>query len=91
MNLGYHPAVRRQTTNGRLCNNEKSLKPPIGLGDHTKTADMDLYTTVLSSRPFLEQIITKFDLMKDYKLVSMEKAVKTLRKQIKGKVNDESA
>ncbi len=64
---------------------------PIGLGANTKSADMDLYTTVINSRPVLEQIITKFDLLKDYRLESMEKAVKTLRKQIKGKVNDENA
>ena len=64
---------------------------PIGLGANTKNADMDLYTTVINSRPILEQIINKFDLLKDYKLESMEKAVKELRGQIKGKVTDENA
>jgi capsule polysaccharide export protein KpsE/RkpR len=89
MNLRLPSEDKQLTGVSAIMKNLSNL--PIGLGTNTKTADMDLYTTVLSSRPFLEQIITKFDLMKDYKLVSMEKAVKTLRKQIKGKVNDESA
>jgi len=64
---------------------------PVGLSASTKNADMDLYTTIINSRPTIEQIISKFDLLKEYKTESMEKAVKTLRKQIKGKVNDENA
>jgi len=70
----------------------KSLSSlPVGLSASPKSADLDLYTTVINSRVTLEQIIAKFDLLKDYKLTSMERAVKALRKQIKGKVTDENA
>ena len=65
--------------------------PIGGLGASSKTADMDLYTTILNSRPLLEKVIVKFDLLKDYKLESMEKAVKVLKQKIKGRINDEYA
>jgi capsule polysaccharide export protein KpsE/RkpR len=64
---------------------------PIGLGPSTRSADLDLYTTIINSRPLLEKIIVKFDLLREYRLESMEKAVKQLRKKIKGRVNDENA
>lgn len=64
---------------------------PLALGGGTKNADMDLYTTILGSRPLLEKVITNFDLLKDYHVNSMEKAVMVLRKKIKGHVTDENA
>jgi len=64
---------------------------PLGLGGSTKTADMDLYTTVINSRPMLEKIIVKFDLLNDYKLKSMEKAVDAARSHIKTRVTEENA
>lgn len=64
---------------------------PLGLGSSSKTADMDLYTTIINSRPTLEKIIVKFDLLDDYNLKSMEKAVELLRTKIKARVTDENA
>ncbi len=64
---------------------------PLGLGGSSKTTDMDLYTTIINSRPTLEKIINKFDLLNDYKLKSMEKAVDVLRAKIKTRITDENA
>lgn len=70
----------------------KSLKDlPFGMGGNTKTAEMDMFTTLVHSRTNLEKIVRKFDLMKDYHLNSLEKAEMQLDENIKTKVTDENA
>jgi len=64
---------------------------PIGLKGSSSSAEMDMYTTILNSRSTLEDIIKKFDLMKDYNPESMEKTVKAFRKSIVTEVTDENS
>ncbi|MGE5402327.1 MAG: hypothetical protein ACM3S2_18160 [Ignavibacteriales bacterium] len=78
--------------NAGLAAMMKSLKDlPFGMGGNTKTAEMDMFTTLVHSRTNLEKIVKKFDLMKDYHLNSLEKAEMQLDENIKTKVTDENA
>ncbi|MCZ7614321.1 MAG: hypothetical protein M5T52_12500 [Ignavibacteriaceae bacterium] len=70
----------------------KNLKDlPLGLGGSSKSASTDLYITIIYSRSNLENVIKKFDLLNDYNLNSMEKAVKLVSKKIEAEVTDEDA
>ena len=70
----------------------KNLKDlPLGLGGGSKSIETDLYITLIYSRSTLENMLKKFDLLNDYGLESIEKAVKTLRDNINANVNDEDA
>ncbi len=70
----------------------KDLKNlPLGLGGGTPTSETDLYTTIIYSRSFLEDMINKFNLMKDYNEDSKEKTIKILKKHINAEENDQSA
>ncbi|MGE5497260.1 MAG: GumC family protein [Syntrophothermus sp.] len=64
---------------------------PFGLGGSSKTAETDLFNTIIQSRSTLEKVIHKFDLEKDYKLKSMEKTVKQLRENVKTETTDDNA
>ena len=84
------PAEDRQL--GGISSLVKTLSNvPMGLGSVGKTNEMDMYTTIINSRTTLENVIAKFDLLKDYGLGSMEKAVKAVRKKIKTEVTDQNA
>ncbi|MEI7812993.1 MAG: Wzz/FepE/Etk N-terminal domain-containing protein, partial [Ignavibacteria bacterium] len=72
-----------------LMKNLKDL--PLGIGGLSKSSETDLYITIIYSRSTLEKLIGKFDLLKDYNLISMEKALKKLKKNIKGSLTRESA
>lgn len=77
---------------GSISGIMKNLKDlPLGLGGVSKSTSTDLYLTIIYSRSNLENIIKKFDLMNDYGLSSMEKAVKLLSKKIEADVTDEDA
>lgn len=77
---------------GSISGIMKNLKDlPLGLGGVSKSTSTDLYLTIIYSRSNLENIIKKFDLMNDYGLNSMEKAVKLLSKKIEADVTDEDA
>lgn len=64
---------------------------PFGLGGSSKTAETDLFNTIIQSRSTLEKVINKFELQKDYKLTSMEKTVKQLRENVKTETTDNNA
>lgn len=64
---------------------------PLGLGDIKKNSTVDLYITIIYSRSNLEAIIKKFDLLKEYKLNSLEKTIKALQDNIKTKETKEGA
>jgi len=65
--------------------------PIGGLKGSSTTGDMDLYVTIIYSRTMLEDVVNKYDLLKEYNQPSMEKAVKRLKETIKTKVTDENA
>lgn len=70
----------------------KNLKDlPFGLGGTSKTAETDLYITILNSRTTLEKMVKKFNLMQDYDLKSMEKTIKKLAKNIDAGLTKENA
>ncbi|GIK61343.1 MAG: hypothetical protein HND39_09495 [Ignavibacteriota bacterium] len=77
---------------GSISGIMKNLKDlPLGLGGSSKSASTDLYITIIYSRSNLENVIKKFDLLNDYNLNSMEKAVKLVSKKIEAEVTDEDA
>ncbi len=70
---------------------EKLSNLPFGLGGSTKSAQMEFYTTIIYSRTTIENLINKFNLMKEYGFESTEDAVKAVRKLIKAEVTTENA
>ncbi|MEW5799925.1 MAG: Wzz/FepE/Etk N-terminal domain-containing protein [Bacteroidota bacterium] len=73
-----------------LMKNLGSL-PIAGLKGSTVSTEMDLYVTVITSRTLQEDIIRKFNLLEEFGLESMEKALKRFKDRIKTKVTDENA
>lgn len=68
---------------GAISGLMKNLKDlPLGLGGTSKSAETDLYLTIIYSRSTLEKLIKKFDLKKDYGLESTEETLKKLTKSI---------
>ncbi len=58
-----------------LMKDFKSL--PLGLGTKGSEDATDLYTTIIYSRSSLENLIRKFDLIKEYDVKNMEEALKS--------------
>ncbi|HTY10702.1 MAG TPA: Wzz/FepE/Etk N-terminal domain-containing protein [Bacteroidota bacterium] len=86
------PTESQQNGISNLMKNIGTLPMGLGgIGTSTRAVDMDLYSTILGSRAMLEKIVMKFDLLNDYHLTSMEKAVEVLRTKIKKRVTDENA
>lgn len=54
----------------------------LNLGGLKKGSGTEIFTTIVYSRSNLEKIIKKFDLLTEYDLESMDKAVKALKKNI---------
>jgi capsule polysaccharide export protein KpsE/RkpR len=80
------------TSVGSISGIMKNLKDlPFGLGGSSKTASTDLYITLIHSRFNLENMIKKFDLLKDYHTDSIEEALKVLSKKIDSKETKENA
>jgi len=80
------------TTLGGISSIVKNLKDlPFGLGGASKSASTDLYITLVYSRSNLEDLINRFDLLKDYNESSMEDAVKILSKRIECEETKENA
>lgn len=70
----------------------KNLKElPMGLGGSTKSSETDLYMTIVNSRTMLENVVKKFDLMKDYHTQYINDAVKEAASKIKASVTEEKA
>jgi capsule polysaccharide export protein KpsE/RkpR len=77
---------------GSISGIMKNLKDlPLGLGGSSKSKSTDLYLTIIYSRSNLENVIKRFNLMADYDLESMEKAVKLISKKIEAEATDEDA
>jgi tyrosine-protein kinase Etk/Wzc len=77
---------------GSITGIMKNLKDlPLGLGGSSKSQSTDLYLTIIYSRSNLEDVIKKFNLMADYDLESMEKAVKLVSRKIEAETTDEDA
>jgi capsule polysaccharide export protein KpsE/RkpR len=77
-----------------LLRNLRSL--PLNLGGKTPRSDLDLYTTIITSRSLLEDVIREFGLVQVYGLDTtaldyMEKAVKRLSREVSTKETLESA
>jgi tyrosine-protein kinase Etk/Wzc len=84
------PAEDKQI--GGLSTLMRTLSPiALGLGAEGKSPEMDLYTTVITSRSTLEKVIRKFDLLAEFHLKSMEDAVKVLQKKIRTEITDQNA
>lgn len=64
---------------------------PFGLGGISKSADTDLYITIIYSRTSLEKMIYKFNLMDDYGLKSLDKTVIVLKNKIFADITSENA
>lgn len=64
---------------------------PLSLSSINKKSSTDIYNTLIYSRTNLNKIITKFDLLKDYKEKSLEEGRKILSKKILAEENDNSA
>jgi tyrosine-protein kinase Etk/Wzc len=64
---------------------------PLSLSSINKKSSTDIYNTLIYSRTNLNKIITKFDLLKDYKEKSMDEGRKILSKKILAEENDNSA
>lgn len=77
---------------GSITGIMKNLKDlPLGLGGSSKSQSTDLYLTIIYSRSNLENVIKRFNLMADYDLESLEKAVKLISKKIEAETTDENA
>lgn len=63
----------------------------LGFGSTSSLESYDLFTTFIYSRTNLEGMINKFNLLKDYKLTEMDKAVKALSKSISVNVTEQRA
>lgn len=80
------------TSLGGISSIVKNLKDlPLGLGGTSKSASTDLYITLIYSRTNLEDLIDKFDLMKDYNVSRLEEAVKALANKIESEETRENA
>jgi tyrosine-protein kinase Etk/Wzc len=64
---------------------------PLSLSSINKKSTTDIYNTLIYSRTNLNNIITKFDLLKDYKEKSWEEGRKILSKKIFADENDNNA
>ncbi len=64
---------------------------PIGLPKTQKEDDMALYNVIIYSRTMLNEMITKFDLLKEYNTDSYDKARKRLIENIKTEVVEDNA
>ncbi|MBI2619508.1 MAG: hypothetical protein HYW57_05450 [Ignavibacteriales bacterium] len=69
---------------------------PFGLGAKSQLSEIDLYETIIFSRTLLEEVIRKFDLLRQYdidttKVGYMEGAVEILQKEVRTRVTPESA
>ncbi|MCU7491554.1 MAG: hypothetical protein HF312_03755 [Ignavibacteria bacterium] len=77
---------------GSMAGVMKNLKDlPFGMGGTSKSAETDLYVTIIYSRSTLEKLVHKFNLQKDYKLMSMEETLKQLRTNIDAGTTKENA
>ncbi len=64
---------------------------PLNMGTANKTAEMDLYNTIIYSRSSIDSIINKFDLMNDYGFILRTDAVKAVKKMIKTEITESNA
>lgn len=64
---------------------------PLNLGNTNKTAQMDLYNTIIYSRSTIDSVINKFGLMNDYGFKLMTDAVKSVKKMIKTEITENNA
>ncbi|HKI79999.1 MAG TPA: Wzz/FepE/Etk N-terminal domain-containing protein [Ignavibacteriaceae bacterium] len=55
---------------------------PIGLTGANQSSSTDMYKTIVYSRTNLEKVVSKFNLMREYGLESMEKTLKELTSNI---------
>ena len=70
----------------------KNLKDiPLGLGGKSKSSETDFFTTIIYSRTSLENLISKFDLQKDYNEESLNKTIKKLKDNIDAGLNTDDA
>jgi capsule polysaccharide export protein KpsE/RkpR len=74
---------------GGIMKNLKDL--PLGIGGLGSSNESDLFLTIIYSRSNLENILDKFNLMKDYNQPIKEKAVRKLKSYIGAELNDEKA
>lgn len=63
----------------------------LKLGSQSSSENYDLFTTLIYSRPILDSLIERFDLMNDYNLESLGETRKTLKKNINVDITDERA
>lgn len=81
-----------ETSGGLYSGLMKNLKDiPLNLGSKSKTADTDLFLTLIHSRKICEELLKKFNLQQDYKEKSWDKAIKKLKSQIKADLDDQNA
>ena len=64
---------------------------PLGLGSLSKSEDLERFNTIVFSRSSLEEVINKFDLLKDYDHESMEETIKYFRKNIYTEITDDNS
>ena len=64
---------------------------PLGLGSLSKSEDLERFNTIVFSRSSLEEVINKFDLLKDYDPESMEETIKYFRKNIYTEITDDNS
>ncbi len=80
------------TSLGGISGIMKNLKDlPLGLGGSSKSASTDLYITLVYSRTNLENLVKKFNLLKDYNESSVQEAIKILSKKIECEETKENA
>ena len=63
----------------------------LGFGGLSSNDNYDLFTTIIYSRTNLEHLLEKFDLMNDYGVDEIEKALKIVGKSIEINITDEMA
>lgn len=77
---------------GGISGMMKSLKDlPLGLGGKSKNGETDLYLTIIYSRTSLENIIKKYDLLKEFNVKYMDDAVKILNKKISANLAEDNS